>query len=338
MKTSIWAACPKCQSELKIETDETELVQIECPDCNKVFAAKVPPRATAPQRDVFAQAPILPPFQPAHVHYQSRPNRSRSRQSDDSLHPLALTALILVCAGAIVIPMGFGAYYIYGKLTETSEIAIANSGSNYADSVNNAASSVPSSVLPSSSSGYDSYNSGPLTSGSNAQPGFSPQPSMPQDSSQVPPALSFPVPELNPPPIIRPDASPPSSIPGNSPSSVPGGIPDSPMNSGNPGSSQVQVTVAGPGTEQSGLSRTMQRFTGPNGVLIFVLHARGSSLSTGELTRSLAVQESSVERLDEHTTIGLKYSGTLENVVKQIQFGKVSFVDEDSRSIHVQAN
>ena len=352
MKTSIWAACPKCQSELKIETDETELVQIECPDCHKVFAAKVPPRSAAPQRDVFAQAPILPPFQPAHVHYQSRPNRSRSQQSDDSLHPLALTALIVVCAAAILLPLGFGAYYVYGKLTETDSLAMGgSSGSSNSTNMSAPPANTSQNASPASSSSGGSSAAGWPGNGFNAPGDFGSRPSMAQPDPSMPPTdnnsstlfgappgNSFPAPQLNPPPITRPDSSPPSSAPGSVPGGMPGSVPDPTMNFGAPGSSSTQVTVTGPGTGQSGLSTLMQRFAGPQGVLIFVINSRGKQLAMTELTRALAVQDSFVEFVDDHTTIGIKYSGALDNVVKQIQFGRVSFVDEDSRTIHVDAN
>ncbi len=332
MKTSIWATCPKCQSELKIETDETELVQIECPDCYKVFAAKVPPRTAPPPRDMFAQAPILPPFQPAHVHYRSQPRRPQSRHSDDSLHPAALTAIIVICAGAILLPLGFGAYYVYGKLTENTQLSM---GKETSSSTTNSVSSSPANASHTATGGITARRDfTPGTSMPAQSPVQSPsgnpalEPEMaPQANS---PSMSFPVPELNPPPIIRPESSPQTSNPS--------GSPDAPMNSGGSDTSPAQITVTGSGTEQSGLSKPMQRFAGPHGVLIFVLHSRSSSLSMAELTRALSVQDSFVERREDHTTIGLQYSGSLDSVVKQIQFGQVSYVDEDSRSIHVQAN
>ena len=56
------------------------------------------------------------------------------------------------------------------------------------------------------------------------------------------------------------------------------------------------------------------------------------------LVSSLSVRDSYIEGDSDHSTIGLSYTGDLQNVVKQIQFGKVTFVDEETRTIHVQAN
>ncbi len=311
MKTSIWAACPKCQAELKIETDETELVQIECPDCHKVFAAKVPPRPVRPERDIFAQAPVLPPFQPANVHYRSRP-RSRSG-SDDSLSPVAVTALIVVCASAILIPLGFGAYYVYGKLTESVELAMASSAPV-------ASTPTPDEVEPSQGADLSSSD-GSSFAVRDLSP---PMPNMGSNTNpSIPTTPSFPTPELNPPPILQPDLSTPPSTPDVSRNMSP---------------SQFQVDSSGAQSSDSGLSPRLKRFSGPNGVLIFVLHSRGTSFSMNDLVRSLSIQDSHVEQLNDHTMIGLSYSGNLDNVVKQIQFGKVSYIDEESRTIHVQAN
>ena len=81
----------------------------------------MPPPSAAPVHEAFAQTLVLPPFQPARVHYKSR------AKSNDSMNPAMLTALIVVCASAILIPLGFGGYYIYGKLSEGSELGLSNS-------------------------------------------------------------------------------------------------------------------------------------------------------------------------------------------------------------------
>ena len=318
MKSSIWATCPKCQADLKIETNETELVQIECPDCHKVFAAKVPPRPTAPVRDVFAQAPVLPPFQPAHVHYKSQP-RSRSG-SDEGLSPVAVTALIFICASAILLPLGFGAYYVYGKIMESSQLAM-NSGSASTSSAENSDSAVAAPPADPEVAFRDMNP--PLIS----RPSFTPGPNIqsgidtgqPYDTSTP----NFPAPELNPPQLTQPDSK---MRPGN------------PNSSPNMGSSQIEMGANTANNDTPGMSNSLMKFTAPNGVLIFVLHSRGTFVPIAELVSALSVRDSHIEGDSDHSTIGLSYTGDLQEVVKQIQFGKVTYIDEETRTIHVQAN
>ena len=206
MKSSIWATCPKCKAELKIETDETELVQIECPDCHKIFAAKVPPRPTTPVRDIFAQAPNLPPFQPAHVHYKSRP-QTRHNSSDAALSPLALTAIIFLCASAILIPLGFGAYYIYGKVMESAAM-VATKPNNTSPSTNTSASSDTSSFAPPDDIAIlDRSPKTPLITEPAWTPGTQPPGTSGQPDFSSPDLPNFPVPQLDPPPLMRPDSS-----------------------------------------------------------------------------------------------------------------------------------
>ena len=365
MKTSIWATCPKCHTELKIETDETELVQIECPDCHKVFAAKVPPRTAAPVREVFSQMPVLPPFQPARVHYQSR------RKSDDSMNPAVLTALIVVCASAILIPLGFGGYYVYGKLSE-GQLGL-NDSVKSTQAMNATTSSTESThTVPS----FQDFSS-PAAAGRKVSP--------PSDSAGEPPMTTvqpqpnmptFAVPELNPPQLIQPDSSipqtsqtpnsspmmsgpiPPSQMSTNqmtpnsmSPNSMsPGPMSPSPMSSSpgpmaptpktSNGSNPSQASGTAFGISKSGLALSMQRFAGPNGVFIFVLHSNGHSVSNSiqELSRNLSIPEMHAESGSDHTTIGMRYSGSVDSVVNGIRFGNVSYVDEESRSIHVRVN
>ncbi len=407
MKTTIWASCPKCQTELKIDTNETELVQIECPDCHKVFAAKVPARAAAPMPEVFAPMPSLPAFQPAQVHYTPR------KKSDDSLNPAALTALIIVCASAILIPLGFGGYYLYGKLSEQSLLAPPLALNNTTES-----SATPPANVSDDGLANSSINATPVAINSpnnsaievNAQPNISrkmPPPSDPMGESALaagtpfensPPqtdSMVFGVPELNPPPLIQQGPTTPQTVPApnstpmtsspvnpgtssptwaspdmvnpsmNNPGVVnpgvvnpgvvnpgtvnpgiakpginPGMNPGSPMNAGISNPSQPQVSVSGPGTSQSGLPVALHRFVGPSGAMIFVLHAKGHSVGNAiqELQRTLSIPEMHAEGDADYTTIGIRYSGTIDSIVKGIRFGRVSYADEESRSIHVQVN
>ena len=373
MKTTIWANCPKCKTELKIETDEPELVQIECPDCSKVFAAKVPPRSAAPLHDVFSQMPLkptghaaaqmpaLPPFQPAHVHYKSRP------KSDDSMSPAVLTALIFVCASAILLPLGFGGYYFYSQLSESSQIAM-----------NGTANSTPPTSTPSTSaSSQSSFAATPASGPSEPAPSskdFSAQaptgrktplpseavdanmssPAQPQPGSMTPADANtspdadskiFGVPELNPPMIVQPDpfdsqVAPPSNQSTSSPSTPNPPTTSNPTPFGNSNVSQGQISVAGAGMSKSGLPVQLHRFVGANGVLIFVLHSKGHSVANSiqELQRTLSIPDIHTDGGSDYTTVGIRYSGSVDSVAKGIRFGRVSFIDEESRSIHVQAN
>ncbi|MDX1926788.1 MAG: hypothetical protein SFV81_09730 [Pirellulaceae bacterium] len=367
MKTTLWANCPKCQTELKIETDEPELVQIECPDCHKVFAAKVPPQSAAPMHDVFsqmavqvpmhvpAQMPVLPPFQPAQVHYKSRP-----KSSDGSLSPAALTVLITVCASAILLPLGLGGYYFYSQLDEAPQLAVSTPV--------NIPVNIPVVSAPNSISAPSSFSTPPAsgsaepvaepvaspnefsahefsaqspagrktpppseTVGANStSTAMSPPGSMtPADAASTSDADSkiFGVPELNPPMIVQSDPSSPSTT-------------TPPMPVGNTNLSQGQVSVAGPGMSKSGLPVPLHRFVGSNGVLIFVLHPKGHSVGSAiqELQRTLSISEIHADGGSDYTTIGIRYSGSVDSVVKSIRFGQISYADEESRSIHVQTN
>ena len=341
MKNTIWASCPKCQTELKIDTDETELVQIECPDCHKVFAAKVPPRSAAPVHEVFSQMPALPAFQPAQVHYKPR------HKSDDSMNPALLTALIVVCGCAILIPLGFGGYYVYGKLSEASPLTMSNS-TNSTPATNS--STQQSFSTPST----ESTGTAPTLKDFSAQgpAGRKTTPSSDSfgDSARAteqpqPESRAFGVPELNPPKLIQSVPSAPQIT--QTPNSAPmttgpmttGPMTPGPITPGNSNPSQVQVSP-GPGTSQSGLPAQLQRFVGPSGVFIFVLHSKGHSVSSSiqELQRNLSIQDMYSEGGSDHTTVGIRYSGPVDSVVKGIRFGRVSYVDEESRSIHVQVN
>ncbi len=355
MKTTIWASCPKCQTELKIDTHETELVQIECPDCHKVFAAKVPPRSAAPVHEVFAQMPVLPPFQPAQVHYQPR------SRSDDSMSPVVLTALIVVCASAILIPLGFGGYYVYGKLSEASQVTMSDSAkstpaistnSNFQPSTSfSPATDTTAASVSLSAQGPASRNTLPTTdsfrAGSSATMDSAPQPDP-----------TFGVPDLNPPSLIRPESSSaattptPNSTPMASSPPIPGVAPPTPSTTTTPptptgsvpagtaNTAQGQVSVAGAGTSKSGLPVQLHRFIGSSGVMIFVLHSKGQNASgwVQELQRIPSVAEVHADGGSDYTTIGLRYSGSVDSVAKGIRFGKVSYVDEESRSIHIQVN
>ncbi len=352
MKTSIWANCPKCRTELKIDTDETELVQIECPDCHKVFAAKVPPRSVSPVHEVFSQMPVLPAFQPAHVHYKPK------QKSDDSMNPAVLTALIVVCVSAILIPLGFGGYYVYSQLTDASQLAISDSAS--ATSPENAIpisqqsnSFTPATEDPPTSTGFIDRSPQP-SAFSKASPaadavGSNPtSPTPPLDSTSQPDP-NFGVPVLNPPQLIqsqppemsqspKPTMSSAPTTPSPPTTSSPPPSGSQPSGASNPG--QVQVTVSGAGTSKSGLPVPLHRFFGSSGVLIFVLHSKGQSVSSAvqELQRKLSIPDIHFSNGSDHTTVGIRYSGSVDSVVKGIQFGKVTYVDEESRSIHVQAN
>lgn len=320
MKTTIWATCPKCQSELKIDTDETELVQIECPDCHKLFAAKVPPRRAAPVQDVFAQMPVLPPFQPAQVHYKSPP------RSDGSMSPAVLTALIVVCASAILIPLGFGGYYIYGKLVESSQVALIETSKStpLSNSQSNPAESDDSNPPVFIENPVAAQTTGTTTHILSGVVGSA-------DSTTSANQNTFPVPELNPPAIIQPDASGTTdTINPNSASSL--------STTSTP--TQAQVTVAGAGISKSGLPVALHRFVGPSGVLIFILHSNSHSVANNirDLQREFSVPETHADGGSGHTTLGIRYSGTVDSVVKGIRFGKVTYADEETRTIHVKVN
>jgi hypothetical protein len=112
------------------------------------------------------------------------------------------------------------------------------------------------------------------------------------------------------------------------------------MSSGSSSPSQVQVSVSGSGTSKSGLPVPLHRFVGSSGVLIFVLHPKGHSVTNAvqELQRNHSIPEMHAEGGGDHTTIGFRYSGSVDSLVKGIRFGKVSYADEESRSIHVHAN
>ena len=362
MKTTIWANCPKCQTELKIETDEPELVQIECPDCSKVFAAKVPPRSAAPLHDAFSQMPVhapmpaLPPFQPAQVHYKSRP------KSDGSMSPAVLTALIFVCASAILLPLGFGGYYFYSQLSEASQVAMNNTAtSTPATSASSQSSfaatpaSEPTKPAPSSKDFSAQAPTGRKTPppsevvGANTSSTAQPQPGSmtPADANTSPDADSkiFGVPELNPPMIVQPDpfdsqVAPPSNQNTSSPNTPNPPTTSSPMPFGNSNVSQGQISVAGAGMSKSGLPVQLHRFVGSTGVLIFVLHSKGHSVSNSiqELQRTLSIPDIHTDGGSDYTTIGIRYSGSVDSVAKGIRFGQVSYVDEESRTIHVKAN
>ena len=286
--------------------------------------------------------PVLPPFQPAHVHYKPR------QKSDDSLHPAVLTTLIVVCVCAILIPLGFGGYYVYGKLSEASQLTMSDSATS--TSATNSNSQQGFSTTPST----ESMDTTPIFKdfGAQASAGRKTPPSSdsvgdtatakPQpDSATQTDSTTFAVPELNPPKLIQPEPSLPQITP--TPNSTPmtsSPMTSAPMPSGNSNASQVQVSFAGPGTSQSGLPIPLQRFVGSNGVLIFVLHSKGHSIANGiqELTRTLSIPDMHAEGGSDHTTIGIRYAGTVDSVVQGIRFGRVSYVDEESRSIHVQVN
>lgn len=349
MKSTIWANCPKCQTELKIDTEETELVQIECPDCYKVFAAKVPPRSAAPVHEVLSQMPVLPPFQPAQVHYKPR------SKSDDSLPPAVLTALIVVCASAILIPLGFGGYYVYGKLSEASQLAIGDStkstSSTSSTSQQSSVSTTPSSE-PSETVAFGDYSvsttpSAGASSGVIANSPTANSTEQPQlSTSTQPDTTTFAVPELNPPPLIQSESSSSDSatLAGNLAGTMPDTSTPSPNSSTSTQASstpfQGQISVSGAGTSKSGLPVPLHRFIGSSGVMIFVLHSKGHSVTSSiqELQRKLSIAELHADGGSDHTTIGIRYSGSVDSVAKDIQFGRVSYVDEESRSIHVQVN
>ncbi len=261
MKTTIWASCPKCQTELKIDTNETELVQIECPDCHKVFAAKVPARAAAPMPEVFAPMPSLPAFQPAQVHYTPR------KKSDDSLNPAALTALIVVCASAILIPLGFGGYYLYGKLSEQSLLAPPLALNNTTES-----SATPPANVSDDGLANTPINATPAPINSpnnsaievNAQPNISrkmPPPSDPMGESALaagtpfensPPqtdSMVFGVPELNPPPLIQQGPTTPQTVP--APNSTP--MTSSPVNPGTSSPTWASPDMVNPSMNNPGV-------------------------------------------------------------------------------------
>jgi DNA-directed RNA polymerase subunit RPC12/RpoP len=336
MKTTIWASCPKCKTELKIDTDETELVQIECPDCNKLFAAKVPPRSAAPVHEVFSQMPVLPPFQPAQVHYQSR------RKSDDSMNPAVLTALIVVCASAILIPLGFGGYYLYSRHREVSQVAMNDSAkSNAAKNSNSSAQQSFSTSAPTESTTPVFRDFSSQTQAGRKVPPSNDSASGAATAQPQPDAPAFAAPELNPPKLVQsePSAAQTTQTPNSAPTTA-GPMTSGSMTSGTSNPSQVQVSVSGAGTSQSGLSIPLQRFVGPSGVFIFILHSKGHSVGNAvqELQRNLSIPEVHTEGGSDHTTIGIRYSGPVDSVVKGIRFGNVSYVDEESRSIHVKVN
>jgi hypothetical protein len=370
MKTTLWASCPKCQTELKIETDEPELVQIDCPDCHKVFAARVPARSTAPLQDAFSQMPVhipaqmtvLPPFQPARVHYKARP------KSDGSLSPAVITALIVVCASAILLPLGLGGYYFYCQLSEFPQIASSDAAAPTTKvSSQPSSSNTPSNEPPKPADpGFKDISAQDISAQENSAQAPPPGRKTPPPgetvgaaSSTTPPAQMssmtpadvnsspdadskiFGVPELNPPMIVQSNPSTPQVTPlSNSTQGTNSPTTPTPVTFGNSNALQGQVSVAGPGMSKSGLPVAIHRFVGSSGVLVFVLHSNGHSVANGiqELQRNLSISEIHAEGGNDHTTIGIRYSGSVDSVVKGIRFGHVLFADEESRSIHVQVN
>ncbi len=123
-----------------------------------------------------------------------------------------------------------------------------------------------------------------------------------------------------------------------------------PGGSGNPGESTPkrspsvgpQVTVES-GNKNSqdptGLPQSLRKFTGKNGAFIFVIGAQSSQVgqAINQLTEALDIDDRVVEVQGGHTMIGLKYSGPLDEVSKNFKFGRISYIDEDARTIHVQA-
>jgi transcription elongation factor Elf1 len=318
--------CPGCRAELSVQCGNEDLVQVQCPDCGKRFAARPPKYSPTPVDDPLANYQ----YQSWDAPVRNKRPSSKKRADDESIQKMVVAALILVCVGSVLIPLGFGGYYLFNRYSQESTQLSLNQEATTADAQSAVDASLSENnvqVIQPNPYDVNQSNSGNGT----------------EQSSQVN-SVAVQAPNIQ----MNPNGNP-SDSPNNamvSPyegSPYPGANPSSPVQT--PGPSMVQNPPNSDGAETSGeapfgLSAHMRKYRGKDGVYIFVMDQQNAQIGNAikELAATLSIKDRSIEVQNNHTIIGLRYSGALQDISKHFKFGRVSYVDEDARTIHVQPN
>lgn len=315
---------------------------MQCPDCGKRFAAKLPkvvaPSAYDQWDDVGTQTWDVPVRKPRYA--------AKKKADEESIQKLVVAALVLVCVGSVLIPLGFGGYYLFSKLSQSSSAVAMNDGatSGAQSGPENTAPAIleePASnvhVLAPNPYDLDLAVTDPGRQVPRAQ--IVPPDAVPKNLTADPNSSASNSPGIRKGLVGAEDlgASDPNNFasnPGQSPAtpSIPGSQPPS---SGSP----APATSGSQGDTPFGLSAHMRKYSGKDGAFIFVMDQQNSLIGQAvtELTSALSIKDRSIEIQNDHTIIGLRYSGALQEISKHFKFGRVSYVDEDARTIHVQPN
>jgi hypothetical protein len=346
----IRVGCPACRTQLSVQCADDDLVKVQCPTCGKRFAARVPQTGAESFDDPLAnfneQIWTAPPKQRRPV---------RKDPNDDFVQKIVIAIVVMVCSGAVLVPLAIIAYFVYkGYSTESQQMA--QNSPAYSNNAPSDGTYQPGTFRPSGSSfappiygnnpGDSENNYGTNASGQNTGHNSSPYPTQTQPK---PDALTNQgtMPgggTVSPGPSYA--AEDPIGVMPKNPSfnnpSAPGLTPGPNMATPRPGASQPTVTVA-PGNSSSastGLSENLRKFAGKDGVFIFVVGTQNSQVgqAINQLTDALSINDRAVEVQSGHTVIGLRYAGPLDNVSKNFRYGRIFYIDEDSRTIHVQGN